>query len=285
MSGWGSRWAQRTRGSPGPSPGPGPPPRAREVLPKLVSVSLKQAPQPPHLLPPPHAVTSFGFRAARIREVTVIPYSRWLTTAKPHHRGHRFRNPTKLVPSCLLVDLGGGLWRWAVGRWVVAASIAPLCHLLPSPPSPLGLPLGASVSQGPSSPPSTRRPPTLTLERPPCAQARTLSHMVTHVSSPFLVRESDLMGSLGALRSLQPRFWDPPAQCWSRALGSVPGGPVEGWPARRERVRCLGWWAAEPSAGLRTFPLEHSRVAVGSAGRQRSNWEWSLWICLVLTSD
>lgn len=83
-----------------PLPGPRAPSGAREVLPKLVSVSLKQAPPPPHLLPPPHAVTSFGFRPSRIREVTVIPYSRWLTTAKPRHQGHRFRNPPKLVASC-----------------------------------------------------------------------------------------------------------------------------------------------------------------------------------------
>lgn len=52
----------------------------------LLGASLKQAPHPTRLPPPLHTITSFGFRDYRIREVMVIPCSRWLTTAKPLHQ-------------------------------------------------------------------------------------------------------------------------------------------------------------------------------------------------------
>lgn len=75
--------------------------------------------------------------------MTVIPYSRWLTTAKPLHQGHSFKNTPKLVPSCRrhrpqpgIVEMG---YREGGGSSVIFWH---LCHLLPPHPFFLGAPGG-----------------------------------------------------------------------------------------------------------------------------------------------
>lgn len=133
-------WAQRTLGSPAPSPGPRPPPRVREGASLACGHLPGTGPHPTHLLPPLCAVTSFGFRDYRIREVTVIPYSRWPTTAKPLHQGHSFKNTPKLVPSChgwpQQGDCGDGLQ----GGW--GGSIV---HSTPLPPAAIPTSSGAAL--------------------------------------------------------------------------------------------------------------------------------------------
>lgn len=105
-------WAQRAwalRALPGPG----------KVLPGLVGASPTQAPPPrcpTHLLPPPHAVTRFGFRDYRIREVTVIPYSRWLTTAKPSSRATALKILLSESPHVPVVGLSKGTAEMGCGE-------------------------------------------------------------------------------------------------------------------------------------------------------------------------
>lgn len=171
------------------------------MLPGRVGASLKQAPIPPTccLPPPPCVVTSFGFRDYRIREVTVIPYSRWLTTAKPLRQGHSFKNTPKLVPSCPRCwpqqgDCEDGLQGGWVGR---------VTHSTPLPPAAIpafswaawGLSLPAPSSQprvaftAHLTSPCERKAPALapgTLGVP----RHSLSHTATHhLSHPFLEGE------------------------------------------------------------------------------------------------
>lgn len=149
-----------------------------------------------------------------------------------------------------LAALARGLWRWAgygVGVGVAVSAVAPLCHLLPSPPSLLEVPLSQARPLIPllplhsTTPKFSARgrplPPIHLLSPPPRTPMHpgmlSLTWSPTHMFCPFPVGEPGHREPDSTFASLRERrAWIPgpaPWRCWFRATwGPCPGGPVWG---------------------------------------------------------